>query len=53
MQNIKIIKTGINVKKMLNQLEKYPQDWGAQKQANGAMSMLDRGFPEVQALQSR
>lgn len=49
MQNIKIIKTGINVKKMLSQLEKNPQDWGAQKQANGAMSMLDRGFPEVQA----
>jgi len=49
MQNIKIIKTGINVKKMLSQLENNPQDWGAQKQANGAMSMLDRGFPEVQA----
>lgn len=49
MQNIKIIKTGINVKKMLSQLEKNPQDWGAQKQADGALSMLDRGFPEVQA----
>ena len=49
MDNIKIIKTGINVKKMLRQLEQNPQDWGAQKQANGAMSMLDRGFPEVQA----
>lgn len=49
MNNIKIIKTGINVSKILKQLEQYPEDWGAQRNINGALSMLDRGFPEVQA----
>ena len=49
LDNIRIIKTGINVSKILKQLEKYPNDWGAQKTMEGALSMLDRGFPEVQA----
>lgn len=49
MNNIKIIKTGINVSKILAQLKQYPQDWGAVRQLDGAQSMLDRGFPEVQA----
>lgn len=49
MQNIKIIKTGINVSKILKQLEKYPEDWGAVTKIDGAQSMLDRGFPQVQA----
>lgn len=49
MDNIKIIKTGINVSKILRQLEKYPEDWGAQRKVDGALSMLDRGFPEVDA----
>jgi hypothetical protein len=49
MQNIKVIKTGINVSKILKQLEQYPEDWGAQKNIDGALSMLDRGFPEVSA----
>ena len=49
MDNIRIIKTGINISKILKQLEKYPNDWGAQKTMEGALSMLDRGFPEVQA----
>ena len=31
MKNIKIIKTGINVSKIKKQLEKYPEDWGSQK----------------------
>ena len=49
MDNIKIIKTGINVSKILRQLNQYPQDWGAQKTVDGAQSMLDQGFPEVEA----
>ena len=47
MNNIKIIKTGINVSKILKQLEQYPEDWGAQRNIDGALSMLDRGFPEL------
>ena len=50
MQNIKIIKTGINVKKMLRQLEQYPQDWGAQKNMEGVHDLVDEwGFPKVSA----
>lgn len=49
MANIKFIKRGINVSKILEQLKKYPRDWDAQRNAEGAMSLLDQGFPEVQA----
>lgn len=49
MDNIKIIKTGINVNKILAQLKAHPEDWGAQSSIDGAQSMLDRGFPEVEA----
>lgn len=49
MKNISVIKTGINVSKILAQLKQYPQDWGAVRQVDGAQSMLDQGFPEVQA----
>jgi hypothetical protein len=50
MQNIKIIKTGINVKKMLSQLEKNPQDWGAQKNMEGVHDLVDEwGFPKISA----
>jgi hypothetical protein len=48
-KNIRVIKTGINVSKILKQLEQHPQDWGMQTTIDGAQSMLDRGFPEVQA----
>lgn len=47
MENIKVLKTGINVSKILKQLEQYPEDWGAQRNIDGALSMLDRGFPEL------
>jgi hypothetical protein len=47
MNNIKVLKTGINVSKILKQLEQYPEDWGAQRNISGALSMLDRGFPEL------
>jgi hypothetical protein len=49
LDNIKVIKTGINVSKIVRQLEMYPQDWGMQKRVDGAQSMLDRGFPEIEA----
>ncbi len=31
LDNIKIIRTGINVSKIVRQLEQYPEDWGIQK----------------------
>ena len=31
MKNIRIIETGIDVSKILEQLEQYPEDWGSQK----------------------
>lgn len=50
MNNIRIIKTGINVSKILDQLKKYPEDWGAVKNIDGAKNYVDEhGFPEVQA----
>ena len=49
MSNIRIIKTGINVSKILNQLKQYPEDWGNQNKVDGVESMLDRGFPQVEA----
>jgi len=48
-KNIRVIKTGINVSKILKQLEEHPEDWGAVRQIDGAQSMLDRGFPQVEA----
>ena len=47
MQNIKVLKTGINVSKIMNQLKQYPEDWGTQQNIDGAKSLLDEGFPEV------
>ena len=40
----KIIKTGINVKKVIEQLKKYPGDWDHQKNLKGLKLLLDRGF---------
>jgi mannose-6-phosphate isomerase-like protein (cupin superfamily) len=48
--NIRLIKTGINVSKILNQLKQYSTDWGAQKNIEGAQDLVDGyGFPAVQA----
>lgn len=49
MDNIRIIKTGINVSKILAQLKQYPEDWGSQNRIEGAESMLDYGFPQIDA----
>lgn len=49
MANIRIIKTGINVSKILKQLEQYSEDWGGQRKIEDAESLLDRGYKDVQA----
>jgi hypothetical protein len=50
LDNIRIIKTGINVSKILKQLKQYPEDWGAQKNIDGVGDLVDEwGFPAVQA----
>lgn len=50
MDNIKVIKTGINVSKILAQLKQYPDDWGAHKKLEYANNVHDEfGFPEVEA----
>jgi mannose-6-phosphate isomerase-like protein (cupin superfamily) len=49
MNNIRIIKTGINVSKILKQLNQYPEDWGSQRHIVGVKSLLDQGFPKVYA----
>lgn len=45
MDNIRIIKTGINVSKILKQIKEHPEDWGAQKSIEGTDSLLERGYP--------
>ena len=50
MANIRVIRKGINVSKILKQLHQYPEDWGAQKDIEGAGDLVnDKGFPAVQA----
>lgn len=49
MKNIRIIKTGINVSKILDQLKQYPEDWGSQKNMKSADSLLNYGFQEIKA----
>ena len=50
---IRILKTGINISKVIKQLEKYPQDWDHQKHLKDSQSLVDRGFADlpVSALQ--
>ena len=49
MANIRVIKTGINVSKILKQLEQYTEDWGGQRKLEDAESLLNRGYKDVQA----
>lgn len=49
MNNIKVIRTGINVSKILKQLNAHPEDWGSQRNIDGVKSLLDQGFPQVDA----
>ena len=48
MDNIRIIKTGINVSKIKSQLEQYADDWGNQKQMEGAQQ-IDPDFHKIEA----
>ena len=48
MVDIRIIKTGINVSKIKAQLEQYADDWGNQKQMEGAQQ-IDPGFHKIEA----
>ena len=48
MKNIRVIKTGINVSKMLKQLKEFPNDWEAQKHMDGQVeSLLSRGYDDL------
>ena len=47
MKNIKVIKTGISIKKVLKQLEAYSEDWGNQKEVEHHYSLVDRGYDDV------
>ena len=44
---IKVIKTGINVSKIIEQLKKYPQDWDHQKHMKDSHSLVDKGFDDL------
>lgn len=46
MNNIKILRTGIDVSKVLKQLKKYSLDWSCNKEYNHD-SLLNYGFPHV------
>lgn len=46
--NIRIIKTGINVSKIVKQLEQYPEDCGGQKEIEGAQQ-IDPDFHRIEA----
>ena len=44
---IKVIKTNINVTKVIGELKKYPQDWDHQKHIDDVQSLVDRGFDNL------
>ena len=46
MNNIKILKTGIDVSKVKKQLDQYPDDWFIQRQ--GANTLLLRGYADIE-----
>jgi hypothetical protein len=49
LDNIRIIRTGINVSKIVKQLQDNPNDWESQKKMEGVGSLLDRGFMHLPA----
>jgi hypothetical protein len=50
LDNIRVIKTGINVSKILKQLQQYKEDWGVQKRMEGVKNVHDEfGFPDISA----
>ena len=44
---IKVIKTNINVTKVIDELKNYPQDWDHQKHIDDVQSLVDRGFDNL------
>ena len=46
MKNIKILKKGIDVKKVLKQLEQYSDDWYIQRK--GTDTLLERGYADIE-----
>lgn len=50
MNNIRVIETGIDVSKILEQLKEFQEDWGAVRKIEGSHNVInDYGFPEVEA----
>ena len=47
MDNIRIIKTGINVSKIIKQLHQYPDDWQGQRSIEHTESLLSRGYADI------
>ena len=50
MNNIKVIKKGINVRKVIKQLEKYSDDWYIQRK--GTDTLLERGYADIEGNES-
>ena len=46
MNNIKILKKGIDVSKVLDQLEQYSDDWYIQRK--GTDTLLERGYADIE-----
>ena len=44
---IKVLKTKINVSKVVEQLQKYPRDWDHQKHLENSHSLVDKGFADL------
>jgi len=45
--SIKVIKSGLDVSKVIEQLEEYSDDWGNQRRIDDVESLLDRGYDDV------
>ena len=46
MNNIKVLKKGIDVSKVLDQLEQYSDDWYIQRK--GTDTLLERGYADIE-----
>jgi len=52
LDNIRVIETGIDVSKILEQLQQFPEDWGAQKSLKDVGDLVEDktyGFPKMEA----
>lgn len=50
MKNIKVLHTGIDVSKVLEQLKQHPEDWNSLRGIEGAHNLVDEwGFDEISA----